>query len=152
MLGTFITLNGTEVILRLDKLGGEFNTRLAAEAHELMEELLGRILAAEPVRTGRLQSQTRASFRDTDSRIAGIIRPGWRRADAAKAAALEYGAHGIATVSEYERASGVVVAAYQRHVNIAAIHFLRDPFEAMQPEIDERLRAVVDDMMSEADA
>ena len=151
MLNTTITLDGNRIVeLRMQRLESRLWDRLGAEVQTLTGELLQHVLAAEPSLSGRLRAQTRMRFRETDQRISGSIRPATSRKDAAKAAALEYGAHGTVAVRSYERASGIVVDTYERHVNIAAQRFLRDPFSEMQPEIKSRLELVSAQLIAEA--
>jgi hypothetical protein len=151
MVDIALRLDGERLIqLRFQRLEAEVHDRFARLVRELTDELYQRVTAAEPVRTGRLRARTRERFRDTPNRITGSVTAATRRADAAKAAALEYGAHGSAAVSAYERLSGDIVSAYRRHVNIVAHRFLRDPLAQMQGEIDARFAALTGELVAEA--
>jgi len=78
-----------------------------------------------------------------------------------KAAALEYGAHGSATVAAHAMALdhvfrtrltnplSVMVAAYSRHVNIAERRYLRGPIDDMRSAIVAELRAALEEAAAE---
>lgn len=140
-----IDVNATSLVVHLEQLPMALRTNLRATIIRLTDELLARVRAAEPRRTGRLQSETRSFIDENDNRILGRVRvlgAGGGGPNIA-AAALEYGAHRSFQVRGYQR-RGVTVSAYRRRQNIAPRRFLHAPAEAMRGRIMAELQAAID--------
>lgn len=146
------------IALHLDQLPAKLRTKLRPTIARLTDELLQRIRAAEPVRTGRLRQQTQAFVDEKEDRITGTVRvvagTGQRSGSHEAAAALEYGAHRSFFVREhmehlnhvFKRPSDrqlVMVEAYRRRANIQARRFMRDPAAAIRARALTELEAVV---------
>jgi hypothetical protein len=149
MITPQITVEVTDqrVMAHLDNLPEALRTNLRATITELTNELLGRVLAREPVRTGLMRSRTRAFVDDNRQKdfIRGrvrILRTGSAQRTAAAFGALEYGAHRRFPVRAYRR-GGSNVGAYERTANIRERRFLRGPAEAMRNRIIAEIRAAV---------
>lgn len=136
-----ITVVGDRAIaLKFQRIPVAIHDRLLATITRLTEELYSRIEAAEPKLSGRLESRTTERITDRDNLIAGAVRIGGSRGDKLKALALEFGAHGTASVHAYSRGHDAAVSAYTRQVNIAEHRFLRGPFDAMAGEIEDEIK------------
>jgi hypothetical protein len=151
------------VVARFDELPQDIERRLAGPIAELTHRMLGRAQAEEPDRTGQLRADTRAFVDRRHGFIRGRVRvvldeggSKTRRGSVAagKAAALEYGAHGVAKVRAHEMMLGhlfgraiepksVLVEAYTRHVAIAAVHFLSDAFDGVPAAFREAVEKAV---------
>jgi hypothetical protein len=139
----------------LERIPGRLRTALRASITQLTDQLLQRIRAAEPSRTGRLRGQTQAFVDVTDDKVTGRVRiMGQGREHNVAAGALEYGAHRVVNVRAHQehlshvfnRATDsqfVAVRAYTRKANIRAQRFLRDPAAAMRPRIQAELERVI---------
>lgn len=138
-----------EAELVLEDLPEKAREVLKPVINELIEELYGQVVGREPVRTGRLRSTTaKAEAQDRGDRVSGRV---FIDADFAKAAALEYGAHGTATVRAHMETLGhvfghlvapfaVLVAEHSRHVDIAEHEFLRGPLHDIEAQALDRMR------------
>lgn len=150
--------------LRFDEFPDVLYEDLRKEIEELSLELLLRVEAATPSRTGLLRSEERLRLFTDKDRITGYIDV---KADGQqehiKAGALEYGAHKKHKVSSHTMRldhfweqkldapiTVLVDAIPDRTANITEIAFLRGPLEAMRPEIAARLRAVVENAVTKA--
>jgi hypothetical protein len=146
------------VLARLAALPESLKQRLAGPIGRLTEAMLARVLAREPSRTGQLRGDTKAFVDVRESFVRGRVRvlpdPGTNFN--LRAAALEYGAHGVAHVRAHSMGldhawaqaiapQQVLVQAYQRQVNITALAFLRDALGSMQGE----LTAAIDGAIAE---
>jgi hypothetical protein len=147
----------TQVALRFDKFPADLHDALKDAITKDTTVLEGRVREATPARTGRLRSQIDSAVFDDKTKITGaVFVSGDDRNDFAKAGALEYGAHGTATVKAHAQTltqvfgvmldapMQVMVEAYTRQTNIVAHRFMRNPFSAMESEIEADLREVVD--------
>lgn len=135
---------------------------LRAEIEALTAELFALVRARTPQRTGRLASEERQSVVAGKDRITGRVDFQGPSGDLAKAGALEYGAHRTTSVRAHsmrldhvfaERLNGpmsVLVSAYSRTPDIAAVEFERGALDELQPQIIERLNAVVELAAAEA--
>ena len=145
--------------LRFEEFPDHLHDDLRAEIDALSHELLARIEAAVPSKTGTLRSQVRLRMFDQDDRIRGYIDIQGRsgQTDYAKAGALEYvskgkpskvSAHRMKLDHYWEHRlaapTTVLVDAYERTPNIAEHSFMRGPLAAMRPEILQRLTGVVE--------
>jgi hypothetical protein len=154
---TYVTFDVTDhgVEAHLDRVSTRLRSGLRTAITELTNQLLARVRAAEPYRTGRLRQSTQAFVDERPDRIRGRVRIlGVGQTHNAAAAALEYGAHRIVSVRAhqehlthvFDRATDsqfVAVRAYERRANIQAKRFLRDPAAAMRPRIQAELERVV---------
>jgi hypothetical protein len=148
--------NDRAVVAHLERIPGQLRTALRASITQLTDQLLQRVRAAEPYRTGKLRQETQAFVDVRDDSVRGRVRilgAGGKGHNVA-AAALEYGAHRLVQVRAhqehlshvFDRATDsqfVAVRAYQRRANIQAKRFLRDPAAAMRPQIQAELQRVV---------
>lgn len=131
-----IDVDDTKLRLRLEQLPAKLQARLKAKISELTHQLLGQVQAREPVRTGRLRSQTHAYVDERPNFVRGRVRVlptrGINRA-AAAFGALEYGSTGKRFAVRGHRRNGFAVRAYQRRGGIRARRFLRGPAAVMLP-------------------
>lgn len=143
---------------RIEARFDRFPERARANLRQRIAAIIGvletRVEAAEPSRTGKLRSETAGFVDEQPDFIRGRVRIVTRRGGAAeggKAAALEYGAHGTASVKGHARTldhvfaraiepQRVFVEAYTRHPDIAAHLFLRGPLAEMRGDIMDQLR------------
>ena len=144
------------VALKFEEFPVEARQRLYDRVVALTQELQGRIVAAEPFRTGKLRSETELSSVNAEDHVSATVRIA---GEFGKAGALEYGAHGTAQVSAHQarlthvfaRATEMIVEveAHARHVNIAEHRFLRGPLAGMEGEILTQLEDALDQAASE---
>lgn len=146
MINMLADFTETRLVLHLDELPHIIEGALEDAIRELTEELLDMVQAREPVRTGRLRSQTYAFVDNNPVKrfIRGRVRilpvqEGVNRT-AAAFGALEYGAPGTSgrrtgkvKIAAYRR-GGRNVRAYERNrPRIEARRFLRDAAAIMLP-------------------
>lgn len=143
---------GRTVERRIEYFEQRFHGKLRAVIEALTSRLLSAVEAAEPERTGRLRRQTRQRIFERPNRISGRVTAASRRADALKAAALEYGSKRQIAVAAYTRGADGAVAAYTRKSNISAMRFLRGPFAEMRGDIEEQLQEALDETLGEINA
>jgi len=145
-----IDSNINKFVLRLDELPAALKQKLKVAISQVTHELLARVKAAEPTRTGRLRAATHAYVDERPNFVRGRVRIlRTRRASSLGAAfgALEYGGPGRRSgpvrVQAYRR-GGVGVTAYERRrPRIRARRFLRGPAAAMRPQIRAELEAAL---------
>jgi hypothetical protein len=140
-----VTVSDTALRLHFAKLPLNLRTNLQKTIQALTTELLGRVRAAEPVRTGLLRSQTRSYVDVTENYVRGRVRilaTGHASRTGAAFGALEYGAHAAILVKAYQRRGGLV-REYARVVNIAEQRFLRNSLDAMRAKATAELEAAV---------
>jgi len=133
-----IDANDTRLTLQLDQLPKKLQQELEAKIRELTGELLRKVEAREPVRTGRLRRLTQAFVDKSETKqyVRGRVRVVRTRDHntAGAAGALEYGSSGRAfRVRGYTR-RGRQVQSYYRRGGITAQRFLRGPAAAMLPK------------------
>lgn len=151
--------------LRFEDFPDDLHDDLRGEIDALSRELLSRIEAAVPSKTGTLRSQVRLRMFDQEDRIRGYIDIDGRKGstDYAKAGALEYGSRGKPTKVSAHRMkldhfwdhrlaapTNVLVEAYERTPTIAEHSFMRGPLAAMRPEIVSRLTGVIERAVADA--
>lgn len=143
---------------RFAALPDTVRARLREAMGSIIGELDARVTGSEPVRTGKLRGETRSFVDETKDLIRGrvrIVTKGAGAAEGGKAAALEYGAHGLSPVKAHGRTVSnifgrmvaptlIMVDAYSRQLNLPAHNFLRGPLAEMKGDIMERLRAAVE--------
>jgi len=156
LLDAKIDLNDTRLRVRLDTLPDKLRHRLVATIGRLTNELLHKVEAREPFRTGRLRSLTE-DYVD-DNRIKNFVRGRVRvlrsreHNTAAAAGALEYGSTGKKfAVRGYMRRGergrlAYRVGGYSRAGGIAEMRFLRGPAAAMLPKARAELLRVLQDL------
>jgi len=141
---TAIVSGERDFAARLDQMPARVRERLVTVITSLTARLLAAVQQNEPQRTGALRSETQMRVDVTDDVVRGrvfVAAPSAR--EHAKAAALEYGAHGMVAVRAYQRqghtpfgmAAAQVVAAYRRQANIVADRFERTALDAMRGTI-----------------
>ena len=148
-----LELNDTRLRVRLDTLPDKLRRRLVSTIGRLTNELLHKVEAREPLRTGRLRALTQAYVDDNRIKqfVRGRVRVLRSRAHntAAAAGALEYGSTGKRfAVSGYSR-RGYRVRGYQRVGGITEMRFLRGPAAAMLPKARAELRRVLADVLKD---
>lgn len=151
--------------LRFETFPDALRDELRGEIDSLSHELLARIEAVIPEKTGKLRSQVRLRMFDEDNRIKGYIDIAGEKGstDYAKAGALEYGSRGrpveVAAHSmrldhfwhhKLNAPITVLTEASKRTPTIEEHGFMRGPLAAMRPEIISRLTAVVERAVDEA--
>lgn len=157
-LNIIVDSNLNRLVLKLDKLPDELKRQLEVKITQLTMQLLSRVKAAEPVRTGRLRAATR-SFVDTrQTFVRGRVRilsGGKASRLGAAFGALEYGGpgqrrHGPVSVSGYRRNAGSVAAYERRRPHIRARRFLRGPAATILSRARAELAETVRDAMQQA--
>ncbi|MDB5405682.1 MAG: hypothetical protein JWL84_594, partial [Rhodospirillales bacterium] len=138
--------------------------RLLERITSLTSRLEAMVLAAEPVKTGRLRSTTKSTVYDSPKRIAGVVTVS---ADFAKGAALEYGSHTTISVNETSPQArarqskskipdmltapfAAVASKYQRTTNLTAMRFLRGPLAEISDEAVDEMRFAVEQAAGQA--
>jgi len=148
-----LDLNDVRLRVRLESMPKQLQKRLQQTIGRLTNELLHKVEAAEPVRTGRLRSLTEA-YVDTNAIkmfVRGRVRVLRTREHntAAAAGALEYGSTGKRfPVSGYMR-RGARVRGYERVGGITEMRFLRGPAAAMLPKARAALRRVLQEELKD---
>lgn len=154
-------LNERRVGLRFDEFPEKARANLLERITELTQELEDAVVEAEPEgATGKLRRETKPRVTEGPERITGSVSV---TDEFAKAAALEYGAHGTTTVRAhvaqlnhvFARATSTVevdVEEHTRRLNIAAHDYLRGPLAAMSGRIEEELKAAIDDAIAQGES
>jgi len=148
-------VNATRLQVALDSLPDEIRRRLKIKVTELTNQLLHRVEAREPVRTGRLRSLTHAYIDDNRAKnyVRGRVRVLRRRGAhnvAAAAGALEYGSTGRRFAVRAYRRRGGNVSAYNRRGGITELRFLRGPAATMLPRARAEIAEVIRDATRDA--
>jgi len=144
------------ILARLDQFPQALRVRLRDVITQLTNELLRKVEAAEPVRTGTLRHQTHAYVDEGPTWIRGrvrVLRNGPRNYGAI-AGALEYGGpgtkrRGMVKVRAYRRDGATVRAYERRQPHIKAMRFLRGPARAQLPRARALIRAAIGDLLQE---
>jgi hypothetical protein len=149
MIDARISVNDTRLRVSLNDLPRRLQNRLERAIRGLTKELLHKVEAREPVRTGRLRRLTRAYVDRNKEKnfIRGRVRV-LRTRDhntAAAAGALEYGSTGKAYMVGSHTRNGNSVRGYMRTGGITAQRFLRGPAAIMIPKARAELRRVLSD-------
>ena len=149
--------------LRFEQFPQFAHARLLVALNNIEQRLEGAVRVAQPVRSGKLQSQTGGRVYDHGNRIAAVV--GVRAPDAndaRKAAALEYGsskalmirAHSMKLTHLWGRAISPITIRtnpHQRIPNLPALRFLRGPLEAMRSTALAEMQAAVEAAVQDAD-
>lgn len=155
MTPTIVVSGDRDVALRIEKFPDALHKRMRGA----IERLTARLFAAvqPPRKTGRLASEKRMTIDETPDAVRGRVTFAATGTEAAKIAALEYGAHNPIKggVSEHKRSLDhlwslaispmeVIVDRYNRTPNIAEHRFLRGPLAAMQDDAKRELTEAAD--------
>jgi hypothetical protein len=153
-----------EVAVKFDELPKRAHDRILARIIGLTDRLLARVRGAAPDKTGKLRGEITSRIYDDAGvgRITGrvFIAGGLPKNEYAKAAALEYGAHGTVSVRDHlERRNKVfgreiapmmvMVRRHSRRIDITAERFLRDPIGEMSAEAVAEIRAAVEEAIND---
>ena len=147
-------LNDTRLRARLESMPKQLQKRLQQTIGRLTRELLHKVEAREPVRTGRLRSLTHAYIDDNRAKnyVRGRVRVLRRRGAhnvAAAAGALEYGSTGKKFAVQGYTRRGARVRGYSRVGGIKEMRFLRGPAAAMLPKARAELRRVLQEELKD---
>jgi len=146
-------LNDTRLRLRLESMPKQLQKRLQQTIGRLTRELLHKVEAREPVRTGRLRSLTEAYVDTNDIKmfVRGRVRVLRSREHntAAAAGALEYGGTGKKFAVQGYTRRGARVRGYSRVGGIKEMRFLRGPAAAMLPKARAELRRVLQEELKD---
>lgn len=149
-------IDAGRIQLRLDAFPRELQRRLKQTIGMLTQQLLVRVEAAQPVRTGKLRRATHAFVDEGIKRgvpwVRGRVRVlGGEGNLGARFGALEYGGPGRrrfgkkVKVRAYSR-GGVRINAYERRQpTIRAMRFLRGPAQAQRARAIAALEAAIND-------
>ena len=145
-----LDLNDVRLRVRLESMPKQLQKRLTQTIGRLTNELVHKVEAREPVRTGRLRSLTQA-YVDTNQIkmfVRGRVRVLRTRQHntAAAAGALEYGSTGKKFAVKGYMRRGSHVRGYQRVGGITEMRFLRGPAAAMLPKARAELRRLLQDL------
>jgi hypothetical protein len=154
MIDYRVEVNANRLVLRLEQLPTVLRQRLKSKIGELTQELLRKVEAREPVRTGRLRRLTHAYVDENVAKnfVRGRVRV-LRTRDhntAGAAGALEYGSTGKRFAVRGYRSRGGQVSAYQRRGGIQAQRFLRGPAAIMIPRARLELQRVLQEVARDA--
>jgi hypothetical protein len=158
-----ITIDSSRIhalVLHFDEMPAALKRNLKAAITRATHQLLARVKATEPVRTGRLRAATHAYVDERENFIRGRVRilaTGRAQSLAAAFGALEYGGPGQrragknVKVEGYRRRGGSVRAYERKQPRIRARRFLRGPAAAMRPQIKAELEAAIGQTIKEFD-
>lgn len=162
MPGTVTTRGGRELALRFDAFPTRAHQKIEERIRSLVDTLEQRIEAAAPYKTGKLRSEiTPKTYGEQPDRVAGyvsVFAPG-APGEYPKAATLEYGSNKVRRVFQraniLQRLGGSqrrIVARVTKPARIQAFAYLRNPFEAMRPEIVTSLNEAIAEVVAEDNA
>lgn len=132
------------VAVKFDEFPHQAHDNLLEAITGMTDRLRGMVEGYVPKRTGRLASEITSRVVDAPNHITGYVGVSNGNAnDFAKAAALEYGAHGTAHLREHAAKLGhlwgaliepmqVIVAAHDRRLNIAEQDYLQGPLRMIE--------------------
>jgi hypothetical protein len=146
----------TKLALHFDEITPALQAKLKVAIGRITHQLLARVKAAEPVRTGRLRGATHAYVDVRPNFVRGRVRISRGRGDLGAAfGALEYGGPGrrggSVAVGAHRRSGGAVAAYERRRPHIRARRFLRGPAAAMRPQVKAELEAAIGQTINEFD-
>jgi hypothetical protein len=152
-LNARLDLNDTRLRVRLDDMPNKLRKRLVSTIGRLTRELLVKVEAREPVRTGRLRRLTEAYV--DDNKIKNFVRGRVRvlrtreHNTAAAAGALEYGSTGQQFPVSAYRKRGYAVRWYTRVGGIKEMRFMRGPATIMLPKARREIERVIDEVFAQ---
>jgi hypothetical protein len=149
-----IETDATKLLAHFEQFPPRLRENLRKTITVLTTELLTRVRAAEPVRTGLLRASTRMYVDSTEEYVRGRVRilaTGRTSRLGAAFGALEYGAHRRFDVRAYAR-RGIAVRAYERTANIQARRFLRGSLAAMSEQALTAINETVDKSIAQTNA
>jgi len=144
---------------RFERPPAEVQAKLRPIVDDFTARLHAAVVGAEPVRTGKLRGETASRVEERKDRIVGRVFVSARGVEAAKAGALEYGAHRATTVKAHSEQLAhifarfvapfaVMVGAHSRRLNIEEHAFLRGPLAEIGPQfiaaVEEAVNAGID--------
>ena len=151
-----------EVGARFEEWPKEIHEAIYQRIVRLTQQLEERVLALVPERTGQLRGEIISKVYNDPESIKGIVTLGGKltKNEAIKAAALEYGAHGIAKVKKYRRTIteafgrsispiSIQVKPYVRDVNIEEHSFMRGGLAAIKDEAVAELTEVINERLKD---
>lgn len=127
--------------------------RLRAAIESLIAILYPRVVGEEPSATGKLRSETDSRVEETATRVTGAVSV---TGEFAKAASLEYGAHGTTMVKAHSASldhvygkfvapMSVMIGEHSRRLNVAEHRYLRGPLHAMEGQIHDAMQQALDE-------
>jgi len=156
MIGVDVRIDSTtnQLRVRFDQLPDKLRKRFEQTIRGLTNELLHKVQAREPVRTGLLRRQTHAyvDVNKVKNFVRGRVRVlnAHNKNVAAAFGALEYGSTGKRfPVQAYTRGR-TSVRAYTRRGGIKAHRFLRGPAATMIPKARLELQRVLQEVTGDA--
>lgn len=152
-----IVVNDRRLAAKLEEFPAQLRGLLFDRIAVITEQLKALVEGGEPTKTGKLRGETTSSVSERKGRVTGrvFIARGLAPSEYGKAAALEYGAHGTASVKAHQQRldhvfnksispESVMVAAYQRPVNITERRFFRNALSAVAAQFEAAVREAVD--------
>lgn len=149
------------VTLRFDEFPQQARERLSQVIHSATNRLQGLVRNAVPKHSGRLASEITSRVNEYENAIVGIVFvKGKNRNDFAKAAALEYGAHGSAEVKSHQSKLDhyfsrpidtiqVMVGSHSRKLNIKEHDYLRGPEANVASDVLADMRQALNDVVEQ---
>lgn len=149
------------IALRFEEFPQKARERLGEVITSATSRLQALVRNSVPKRTGRLEMEINSRVNEYDNGIVGIVYvKGKNRNDFAKAAALEYGAHGSAQVKSHEARLDhyfsrhvdmlqVMVGSHSRKLNIKAHDYLRGPEASIADEALADMRQAINELVQE---
>ncbi len=146
--------DASRVLVQLNTLPKALQRKIKTKITELTNQLLPRVIAREPIRTGRLRRLTHAYVDENPIKmfVRGRVRVVRTRNHntAAAAGALEYGSTGQRFEVKGHSRRGFAVRGYERAGGISAQRFLRGPAAAWLPRARAELIQVIRDSFKES--
>jgi hypothetical protein len=148
-----------EAVAHLEGLPKEIRGSLRARIQKLTDQLLSRVQALAPEKTGDLKNEIVSKVTDSPGRIKGVVTlaSGLSQSEYRKAAALEYGSHKNIAVRAHSRtisqAFGRTISpvaadirAYDRVANVDARIYLRGGLAEMEAEVVTELTEAINEL------
>lgn len=164
-LFTIAEPNTTKLTAAFETLPDELKVRLEAKFRPLVDAMLARVQAGEPENTGSLRGATHSFDYSARRGVGGGVAIGPEHGEPfnIKAAAHEYGAHKLVSVSGGDmrldhfmnkqiEPMTVFRAEYTRRANILALHFMRDALAAAQPDFAAAVEEAISEMTADFNA
>lgn len=167
MIPIHIDLKGDrQAGVRFEEFPSALRDDLRSEIATLSDELFARIQGQIPSKSGELRSRLTKRIFDKEDRVTAYITINAQdQSEHRKAASLEYGSRGKKVrvkphkmrLDHYwsEKLAAprtIVTKAFDRTPSIREHKFLRGPLDTMRPQINSRLKAVVESAAKDANA